>query len=165
MPNGSAKTKVIAPRTTDGHAPIPRNAYEPSVRTPLKFAKTGRTEQSHKRACDINSIMAKYQKTGAIKHLNAHPPKYGDATGPDFTAAQFLVAEQTSIFEELPSKLRRIFKNDPAEYLNFVVDPANADFLEKEGLAGLLPSDEETYPETADEDVSPAPPEEEAPSE
>ncbi len=157
MPNGSAKTKVIAPRSTDGHAPIPRNAYDPSVPLRLTFAATGRTEQSHTKACNINSIMQKFQKTGAIEHLRRHPPKYGDVTGADFLAAQVLVAEHKTVFEELPSQLRAEFDNDPAQYLDFVVDPENAEFLEKEGLAGLLPKEDEIVEETAVEDVSPDP--------
>ncbi len=163
MPNGSAKTKVIAPRSTDGHAPIPRNAYDASVPSRLTFAATGRTEQSHIKACDINSIMAKYQKTGAIEHLAKHPPKYGDVTGADFTAAQVLVAAHKSQFEELPSQIRTVFSNDPAEYLNFVTDPENESFLQTEGLAGLLPQEEPSVEETATEAVSA--PDTEAPTE
>ncbi len=165
MTNGSRKTKLIAPRESGqtGH-PVPRNMFDrQAVR--ISFPKTGRTEQSHKRACDINSIMAKFQKTGAIEHLAKHPPKYGDVSGADFTAAQVLVAQHKSVFEELPSQIRSYFENDAANYLNFVVDPANADFLEKEGLAGLLPSDEPETLETASEAVSQAAPEEPASAE
>ncbi len=154
----ASKETIIAPRVSGqkGH-PVPLNAYG-RTRIGLSFdAKDGLTEQSHKRACDINSIMAKFQKTGAIEHLAKHPPKYGDVTGQDFQAAQILVAEHKSQFEELPSQLRSYFENDPANYLNFVVDPANADLLEKEGLAALLPSDEPIVPETAAEAVSPDP--------
>ncbi len=98
--------------------------------------------------------MQKFQKTGAIDHLAKHPPRYGDVSGADFTAAQVLVAEHKSIFEELPSQLRAVFENDPALYLDFVVDPENSDFLEKEGLQGLLPSDEPEDEPAATEDPS-----------
>lgn len=166
MPNGSTKTKVIAPRTSDGSAPVPRNAYDQNGRVRKSFSGTGKTEQSHKKACDINSIMAKFQKTGAIQHLAKHPPRYGDVSGADFTAAQLLVAEHKTIFEELPSQIRAEFENDPAQYLTFVTDPENEAFLAKEGLAGLLPQEEPSVQETAAEAVSALPteaPEESSP--
>ena len=37
------------------------------------------TKQSFKDECDINKIMAKFQKTGAIEHYAKHAPSYGDA--------------------------------------------------------------------------------------
>lgn len=125
----------------------------------ISFSGKGRTEQSHKKACDINSIMAKFQKTGAIQHLAAHPPRYTDVTAADFTAAQQLVARHKSIFEELPSQIRAYFENDPANYLDFVTDPDNESFLETEGLQGLLPQEDPSVQETASQAVS-APPEE-----
>ena len=129
--------------------PTPRNHFDRAA-VRKHFEGASRTEQAHKKACDINSIMAKFQKTGAIQHLAKHPPKYGDVSGADFRQAQVLVAEHKSIFHELPSQIRAEFENDPSNYLDFVTDPENAEFLEKEGLAGLLPKD--------DENVDPEPP-------
>lgn len=79
------------------------------------------TEQHHEKSCNINSIMAKYQKTGLIDHINTHQGKYGDVSGADFKAAQDLVAEQKSIFYELPAHVRAEFDNDPTEYLDLVM--------------------------------------------
>lgn len=78
------------------------------------------TEQHHKKACDINSIMAKYTKTGLLDHVSKYEPQYGDATGADFKAAQDLVARQKSIFMELPAEVRAEFKNDPSNYLELI---------------------------------------------
>lgn len=114
--------------------PKPRNAYDRQpVRVSFKGAKRV-TEQSHKAACDINGIMAKFQKTGAIEHVRKFGPRYGDVTGADFTQAQFLVAEMCSQFEELPSALRSRFNNDPAEFLDFVSDESNSDEMAEIGL-------------------------------
>ena len=35
------------------------------------------TEQHHAKACDINSIMAKYVKTGVLDHITRYEPTYG----------------------------------------------------------------------------------------
>ena len=80
------------------------------------------TEQSHKKSCDINAIMARYVKTGLIDHVQKYEGTYGDATGADFKAAQDLVAEQKSIFNDLPAPVRAMFKNDPSKYLELLVE-------------------------------------------
>ncbi|AXL14418.1 internal scaffolding protein [Microviridae sp.] len=65
--------------------------------------------------------MAKYQKTGLIDHVQRYKGQYGDVSGADFKSAQDLVAEQKTIFYELPSSVRAEFDNDPAEYLDLLV--------------------------------------------
>ncbi len=167
MPATTRTETVIAPRVSGqpGH-PVPLNAYSASHRVRQTFAKTGKTEQSHRKACDINSIMARFQKTGAVDHLVKYPPRYTDVTGADFTAAQVLVAQRKSVFEELPSQIRAYFENDAANYLNFVADPENTEFLQTEGLQGLLPQEPDTDdlvaseppPDSSSEPESPAQP-------
>lgn len=106
-----------------------RKPYDPAVPQlhPVKEkSSTGQkpekvTEQHHKKACDINNILAKYRKTGLIDHIQTYQGQYGNVTGADFQNAQNLVAEQKSIFEELPAEVRDQFDNDPANYLNKVM--------------------------------------------
>ena len=88
--------------------------------------------------CDINKIMAKYQKTGAIAHVNKHEANYGFATGQDFLEAMTTVTIGQEMFDDLPSKVRNRFANSPAEFLKFVQDAKN----KKEGQElGLWPKD------------------------
>lgn len=94
-----------------------------------------RTKQSFKMECDINHIMAKYQKTGAITHFTKHSPQYGIATGMQFQDAMNLVCEAQEMFNDLPSSIRSRFGNDPAAFLDFVQDEGNADEMVKLGLA------------------------------
>lgn len=61
--------------------------------------------------------MAKYQKTGLIDHVSEYQNQYGDVSEADFLDAMQLVAEQKTIFYELPSSVRAQFNNDPAAYL------------------------------------------------
>lgn len=98
-----------------------RHAYSPSE--PQHHPKCGKTmtEQHHEKHCNINNIMAKYQKTGLIDHVKKHGGTYGDVTGQEFKEAQDLIASQKSIFYELPSSVRDQLGNDPANYLNLVM--------------------------------------------
>ena len=47
-----------------------RSAYQKLPRVQLVPDEKSLTKQMHKKECDINNILAKYQKTGAITHLN-----------------------------------------------------------------------------------------------
>ena len=115
-----------------------KTKYQPQVHP--KCGKT-MTEQSHKKSCDINSIMAKYVKTGLVDHINRHQPKFGDVTGADFKAAQDLVAEAKSEFYELPAAVREQF-TDVSEYLDLVTSDEGV-----ETLRGMLTEDEEPVEE------------------
>ena len=93
-----------------------------------------RTKQSDADACEINNIMAKYLRTGAITHFNKHNPQYGDATGPDFQTAMNIVTSAQTMFDELPSNIRNRFQNDPAAFLDFVQDEGNTAEMAELGL-------------------------------
>ena len=87
-----------------------------SPRERRSFATTGksRTEQAHKSETDINRIMAKYEKTGLINHVNNYQGDYGDFTNaPDYQTALNSVLAANEMFATLPSKLRKQFGNDP----------------------------------------------------
>ena len=98
-------------------------------------AGKGGAKQSFKDECDINQIMAKYQKTGAITHFAKHSPSYGFASSMDFNAAMQLISQAQTMFDELPSKLRARFDNSPDKFLDFVQDPANGDEMRTLGLS------------------------------
>ncbi len=102
-----------------------RHAYGPKQRQQIHFPEQGRTKQAMQAECDINNIMAKFQKTGVIDFVNKHSPQFGDATGIEFQDAMEKVAKSREMFAELPSKVRKRFDNDPAQFLDFVNDPEN----------------------------------------
>ena len=78
-----------------------------SGRVQISFDKSeGRTEQHHAKSVNINTIVAKYMKTGVIDHIAKHSPTYGEVSSQSFHDAQNLVAEQKTIFQELPSYVR-----------------------------------------------------------
>lgn len=97
------------------------------------------TRQAHIAECDINNIMAKYQKDGIITHFAKHGENYSDLSGLDYTTAMQQVAKARSMFEELPSSARTKFNNDPGQFLTWIQDPANIEEARKLGLAKGVP--------------------------
>lgn len=85
-----------------------------------------RTKQSFKDECDINIIMKRFERTGTLNWVNRHSPQYGDVSGLEFQTAMDIVAAGKSAFAALPARIRDRFRNDPAQFLDFVQNPANA---------------------------------------
>ncbi len=90
----------------------------------------GRTEQHHARACDINTIMAKYLKTGVMDHISKYQPIYGDVTSADYKKSMDLVAGVKTEFEELPAYVRKEFGEDVNEYLKAMQTPEGVQELQ-----------------------------------
>lgn len=93
-----------------------------------------KTEQSHKEQCDLNNIMKKYDKTGLITHVSKIEAKFGDMTGLDFKSMSDKIANARSMFEELPSKIRKRFNNSPEELLTFMDNSENREEAIQLGL-------------------------------
>ena len=111
-----------------------RTAYGPRKRVSIKFKKRGRTKQEFKKQCDINEIVKRYQRTGALDHFAKHGGRYMDVTPTSFHEAMNIVVEAEQMFADLPSSLRARFENDPAEFLEFVQNPENQDEMRDLGL-------------------------------
>ena len=95
----------------------------------------GRTKQAFKDQTDINKILAQAAKGKTISHLARHGAVYGDFSDiDDLLVAHNRLKKGQSIFDQLPSEVRREFDNDLGKFFRFVNDPEN---LEK--LPQLLP--------------------------
>ncbi len=101
-----------------------RKAFD-RERVQTKVEGKSLTKQSMKDECDINRIMARYDKTGLLTHMAQMEPKYADVDATDFMDAMLIVKNAQEAFEELPSELRLKFGNDPANFLAFMDDPKN----------------------------------------
>lgn len=105
-----------------------------------KTAKSGKsvTQQHFKDECDINNIMARYEKTGMlIDPLNppTRQPLFGDFSGlPSFMEAQNAIREGVELFESLPARIRKMFNNDAVAYCDFISDRNNLDQALEMGL-------------------------------
>lgn len=95
------------------------------------------TKQAFAEACDINNILREYSVTGMVSHLapNAAEGRYEDMPeSVDYQEAMNVVLAAQETFATLPSKLRERFENDPAQFLEFVNDPANRAEAKELGL-------------------------------
>jgi len=93
-------------------------------------------QQHESAACDINNIMARYIRDGVIEHVKEYGGQYGDFTEvPDYGTCLRMVSEAEECFAALPAKVRSRFENDPAQFLDFVSDPANRNEM---AIMGLL---------------------------
>jgi len=111
-----------------------RSAYSPQQKHQLHFSGPGRTKQSFKDECDINTIMRRYQATGELPNINTLEPQYLDATGFDYQEHQNFIAGANSMFHQLPSAVRTRFGNSPAEFLDFCSHEKNRPELAEMGL-------------------------------
>jgi phage internal scaffolding protein len=110
-----------------------RTAYSKQLRVSFETSGLSLTKQSFKQECDVNNILKNYNKTGVMPE-NFNPGEYRDLDGTDYQEYMQTVASANSMFEELPSALRKRFKNDPAQLLSFVHDDKNVAEALKLGL-------------------------------
>lgn len=105
------------------------------IRVPTKPSGLSRTKQAFRDECDVNQILAKWQKTGLVTHVASQPPKFGDFdVVPDYQASLNAIIAADSAFMALPSSVRDRFSNDPAKLFTFLQDSANKDEAIKLGL-------------------------------
>jgi len=109
--------------------------YAKKLKVSLDFdPETDRTQQEFADECDINNIIARFDKTGILDFVNKHQPQYGDVTGLDFLEMQNQIVQAKNMFADLPSRIRDRFSNDPAKFLDFFNDPENAHEAARLGL-------------------------------
>ena len=120
--------------------PMVKNMFSPSERVVspkgIKPAK-----QEFKDDADLNSIMRKFQKTGAIDHYAKYQGEYGEIGPAGLHQAMNTVIRAQNMFDELPSSIRNRFDNNPQDFLSFVQDPDNYQEA-KELNIGLAPEAE-----------------------
>lgn len=132
--------------------------YHNQPRQRVQFIPSGksRTKQSFKDECDINKIMARYQKTGAMAHVNQHGAEYGFASSIDFSEAMRLITTAQDMFDGLPSSIRTRFANDPGQFLDFVQDANNTEEMIKLGLMAKTKAPEKPSETKKDKTPDPA---------
>lgn len=129
------------------------------IRTPVGSDKS-RTRQSHAKDCDINQIMAKFQRTGSIDHVATHGARYANIESIDYHTAMNLTRDAEQMFDDLPSSLRKKFENLPGNFMDFVQDPDN---LEEMDTLGLLNDEASQRLQAQREAANAAPPTPEPP--
>lgn len=114
-----------------------RNKFKRVVSSKV-FEDMSLTEQSKKEEANINNIVGKYKRTGILPIARGRP-QYGDFTNvSDYQSSLQKIIEVNEEFENLPAVLRKKFKNDPSNMLEFVMDENNREEAEKLGLLEVV---------------------------
>lgn len=101
------------------------------------------TQQSFKAEADVNTIMARYARTGFLVDPatagSGRSPQYGDfSSGDDFRSVQDRLVVVKTVFAALPANVRDVLGNDPANMLDLMSNPESRD----DAIAlGLIPAD------------------------
>lgn len=95
------------------------------------------TRQEFAEECDINEIMARYEKHGQWPMKpNDYVPTYVDFVGmPDLQGAMASMDAARDAFMQLPAKVRKEFDNDAMRFVEFAQDGNNQKQLREWGLA------------------------------
>lgn len=113
-------------------APFVRSPYnydmnEAGNESGLKCEDESLTKQSFLEESDINTIVRRFGLTGEMP-TNPTLPSYGDYEGIiDFKTAMDTIVKAQDSFMELPAEVRKRFRNDPQEFLEFIADDNNRD--------------------------------------
>ena len=101
----------------------------------IKFDQNdGRTQQHQKDECDINLIIKRHTPEQIALMATQNEGQYGDATSVDYHAAQNIIANANTMFNDLPSEIRNQFHNDPALFLDFTSNEENYAEMRKMGI-------------------------------
>jgi len=113
-----------------------RTAYGPKQKSTMTFNDPSLAKQAFRDECDINNILSRFEKTQTLEHLNQHEGRYGDFINvQSYQDSLNQVMAAQSAFDTLPSRLRKMFDNDPEKFLEFATNPDNEEALIKMGLA------------------------------
>lgn len=101
----------------------------------------GKTKSDQADQTDIYKMIERAKRGGDLTHIALGIAKYGDfSQAPSFGEAMQQMIEAQLLFDQLPSKLRKRFENEPEQLTAFVMDPENLDELVDLGLAEKTPA-------------------------
>ncbi|AZL82932.1 internal scaffolding protein [Apis mellifera associated microvirus 29] len=102
------------------------------------------TDQSFKKAVDINNIMKQYEKTGVLPSGNNRQPQFIDTTLiPSLEESFNIVNQAYDLFYQLPATIRKLMDNDASKLEAFLSDPQNHELCLQ---YGLITKPQETTP-------------------
>ncbi|QCQ84636.1 internal scaffolding protein [Blackfly microvirus SF02] len=119
---------------TDGE--VIRDFYVEHAPVDLACPDDGMTRQEFADECDINVLMATYERNGQLTHINAGSPQFLDVSDvPDLPRAIAVMEAAEKAFMTLPASVRREFDNSAVNFVDYAADRGNLDQMRKWGLA------------------------------
>lgn len=118
-----------------------RSAYVPHDPVDEINEQPSLTVQEWAHDCDINNLMAQYERTGVLNHWNhGQQGEYLDLSDvPDLRQALEHLDTANRAFMTLPAAVRREFDNDAAKFVHFAQDRENLPQMRTWGLAPAEP--------------------------
>lgn len=114
-------------------SPYNYDTNEAGDQSGLDTGTEGGAKQSFKEECDINTIVKRFGLGYEIPE-SFKTPEYGDYPTLTLHEAMNYVAKARENFEMLPANIRAEFRNDPALFHDFALNPDNRGRLAKMGL-------------------------------
>lgn len=118
-----------------------RDFYVEHAPVDLVCADDGLTRQEFKDECDINVLLAQYERTGVLPaNDRLGQGQYLDLTDvPDLQKAFQIIGQAEAAFMTLPASVRKEFDNDAMKFVAFAEDPGNIEKMRDWGLAPRPP--------------------------
>lgn len=112
------------------------SAYIPHAPVDLINTEPSMAKQEFKDECDINVLMARYEKDGLPPGLTTATPSYIDCTEiPSLREAMDIFINAEAAFMSLSANVRKEFDNDPLKFVEYASDKANLPKMREWGLA------------------------------
>lgn len=92
-----------------------------------------RVEQSAAIETDLNELLRPAIEKGLLRHSLKFEGEYDDIPVASYEEAQIIIAEAKSMYEELPSQIRKRF-DGPKGLLEFVQNPNNVNEMKELGI-------------------------------
>jgi len=107
-----------------------RNNYEKLV-----CKDASRTQQHFREQTNINSIIAKYKRTGFLPVVQNGQPMYGDfSSGKSYHEMVNQVQTAQEAFNQLPGEFKKQFEQNPGAMIDFVLNADNHQIALEMGL-------------------------------
>lgn len=117
-----------------------RSRYSDRLSVKTENTAQSMTQQHFANEVNINSIIARYNKTGQLPLANSIG-QYGDVSDVrDYKSALDLILRVDDDFDSLPAAIRRRFSDSPALLYEFLMDEKNYDEAVSLGLVESKPS-------------------------
>lgn len=117
-----------------------RSRYSDRLRVQTNNTAPSMTQQHFANDVNINSIIARYNKTGQLPLANSIG-QYGDVSDfRDYKSALDLILRVDDDFDSLPAVIRRRFADSPALLYEFLMDEKNYDEAVSLGLVEPRPA-------------------------
>ena len=135
----SQHTKIKLKATDDAYKEIAKK--EPGTYTFVYpdgkvkiLTKCGKSSVEQNHRTEIKKMVADAEARGLLRASVKFEGEMDDYPNYDFQEAQMMMAKAQSMFEQLPSGIRGKFENNPAKFMDFANDPANAEEMVQYGF-------------------------------